>query len=438
MYQIIAIVQLVLFLFLIATYMKKQGLIVLVDQVKIMFILWIVTLILYDFRLSTLYNPNMLINGIGIAIWGSFLILSKFISLKEEDVHFLFKGLKDRNIYTRYYYISNIIFVVAAIVFIYNGYKHGLAIAEENKIGKQELDHYAGYIVYMLVLCAEIKYMLFRNYGRWIDLVILLLSTALLMLTLNRGPMAFLFITIGLYEVFNFINIKEYLQKRTKYMIYGGFIALVLAFMWFFGYIGDMRMKYVMENVYGRTLAEHYGVSELMPSGFLWVYIYLTSPLENIAFSLTNQVVNFTYFNDLFYPFVKFFANIIGKGAEYKEWLMGQATYIPYLEKKVGLNAGSFIPEAFQDLGVAGFVVYLGIYMALAYFSIKLIKNRGRLSSISKILIYTNITSILLWGVFVNSFKIPILIMNIMILLVIEFDYRMGYSEKLLRKISRR
>lgn len=323
-------------------------------------------------------------------------------------------------------------------MFIYNGYKHGLAIAEENKIGKQELDHYAGYIVYMLVLCAEIKYVLFRNYGRWIDLVILLLSTALLMLTLNRGPMAFLFITIGLYEVFNFINIKEYLQKRTKYMIYGGFIALVLAFVWFFGYIGDMRMKYVMENVYGRTLAEHYGVSELMPSGFLWVYIYLTSPLENIAFSLTNQVVNFTYFNNLFYPFVKFFANILGKGAEYKEWLMGQATYIPYLEKKVGLNAGSFIPEAFQDLGVAGFVVYLGIYMALAYFSIKLIKNRGRLSSISKILIYTNITSILLWGVFVNSFKIPILIMNIMILLVIEFDYRMGYSERLLRKISKR
>ncbi|MEG0774584.1 hypothetical protein [Clostridium sp.] len=437
LYEILGIIQLVILLLFLGYYLKKQGVIIFVDQIKIMFLLWIITLILYDLRLSTLYNPTNQINIIVCAIWGSFLILSKFTGLKEEDIHYTFKELKDREIEKRYFNLSNLIFIVAAAFFFYNVYKHGLAIAEENKIDKQAMDHYSGYIVYMLVLVAEIKYILLRNFKRWQDLVIFILSFGILLLTLNRGPIAFLFISLGLYEVFNFINIKERLSSKMRYLTYGGFILLIAAFIWFFGFVGNLRMEYVLENVYERTLWEHYGVGEYMPSGLLWVYIYLTSPLENVAFSLGNQVVNHAYFNNLFYPFVKFFANIIGKGDEYKVWLLDRATYIPYLEKKVGLNAGSFIPEAFQDLGFIGLAVYLLMYMALAYLSISLIKKRVNMSSISKILIYTNVTSLLLWSVFVNSFKMPILLLNIMLLLAIEYDYKQGYSKRLLRIIKR-
>jgi hypothetical protein len=432
-YVAAAVIQLILFSFLMIYFMKKQGLIVLVDQAKIMFILWIVTLILYDFRLSTHYYPTIQINLIVILIWGSFLFLTRFVKLEEEDVHHLFKGFKDKVIYRRYFIISNIIIAIAVLVFAWNVYKYGFAIDDENKIGKQAMDHYAGYIVYMLVLAAEIKYILFRNHKSYIDLIGLGVSAVVLFLTLNRGPIAFLFITIGLYEVFNFINIKDRLTRKTQYMTYAIFVLTVALFIAFFGYMGNLRMDYVLENVYNTTLAKHYGVSELMPSGLLWVYIYLTSPLENAAFSLANQGIQYTYFNNLLYPFVKFIANIFGKGEAYKQWFMDRASYSPYLQEKVGLNTSSFITESFSDLDLAGFIVYLAIYLIIAYLAVKLIKKTVKMSSNCKMLVYTNITSILLWSVFVNSFKIPILLMNIMLLLLIEYDYKKGYSKKLMK-----
>ena len=424
MYQIAAGIQLVLFIILMIIFLKKQGLLVFVDPIKIMFILWIVTLILYDFKLSNLYNPTVQINEIVIGIWASFLILSFFIKLKEEDIHRLFKGFRNRSLYNRYFNISNIIFVIAVLVFAFNVYKYDFAILAKNKIGKQGMDHFAAYIVYMLVLVVEIKYILFRNYKNLIDLIVLILSTIVLLLTLNRGPIAFLFITIALYEVFNFINIKNEISRRTKGLIFGSFIAAILIFIGFFGYIGNLRMNYALTQVLHETLAQHYGMSELVPSGFLWLYIYLTSPLENAAYSIANQAVQYTYFNNLFYPFAKFIANLMGKGAEYKAWVFGRVSYTPYLNEKVGLNAPSFITNAYNDLNLAGLIVYILIYMLIAFLAIWLIKGYLSLSSTCKVLLYTNITSILLWSVFDNSFKIPILLINIIVLLLIEFDYK--------------
>lgn len=433
MYIAIAIIQLILFVFLMTKFMKKQGLIVFVDPPKIMFILWILALILYDFKLSTYYNPTLLINVVVILIWGSFLILSKFIRINKEDIYKLFIDFEGKKLYKRYFKVSNVIFGAALVFFIYSVYKYGFAIAQSNKIGKQGMDHYSAYIVYMLVLAAEIKYILFRNYKKPADLVILILSTVILLLTLNRGPLVFLVTTIALYEVFNFINIKEHLDIKTQYKIYGSFVLVLILTIVFFGYIGNLRMDYVLNYVYHKSLQDFYGMSSLIPSGFLWVYIYLTSPLENMAYSLSNQQVQYTYFNSLFYPFIKLFANIFGKGEAYKQWFVLRGTYTPYLYDKIGLNAPSFIGDAFGDLGFVGFAVYLGIYIAIAYFAAKLIKKSVKLSSICKIIIYTNIVSILLWSVFVNSFKIPILILNIIVLLLIEYEWIFDIVNKLKR-----
>jgi hypothetical protein len=83
-------------------------------------------------------------------------------------------------------------------------------------------------------------------------------------------------------------------------------------------------------------------------------------------------------------------------------------------------------------------LIYLAVYLLIAYLSVKLIKGAVKLSSNCKLLVYTNITSILLWSVFVNSFKIPILILNIILLLAIEYDYKKGYSKRLLRMVKAR
>ncbi|MEG2917982.1 MAG: O-antigen polymerase [Clostridium sp.] len=424
MYQILALIQIVILTVFLVKTSKKQGLTLIVDQGKVMIILWMTALILYNLRLSSLYNPNIHINLVVGLIILSFFILTRKASLKEEDITDVFQGFKEKSEYKIYSRITDIIFIVATLVFLYNVYKYGLEILEANKVEKQQLDHYAGYIVSMLVLVGEIKYILYRRFMGIKDGIVFLGSVIILFLTLNRGPITFLVITIALYEVFNFINIKSRLSRKQIYITYGGFIAAILGFIWFFGYIGNIRMEYAFETVYETNLWEHYGVSTLMPSGFVWVFLYLTSPLENVAFSLANQAINFTYFNNLFYPFIKLFANIIGKGEEYKLWLLSRTTYVPHLESVAGLNAATFIPEAFQDFGILGFIVYLGIYLGVAYISIKIIKKKVNLTSITKLLIYTNTLSLLLWSVFTNSFRMSIIVINIAVLVCIEIGYK--------------
>lgn len=424
MYEVLAIIQILILVAFVANFGRKQGISFLVDQGKVMFILWITALILYNLKISTLYNPNIQINIVVGAILITFFILSKKISVGEDDIKLVFNNFTDRKQYKIYSRIADLIFIIASLVFIYNAYKYGLEILEANKVDKQQVDHYAAYIIYMLVLVSEIKYILFRRFKNIKDFLVLFGSILILFLTLNRGPITFLFITIGIYEVFNFINIKSKLTKKQRGVTYGLLGSLVAVFIWFFGYIGNIRMEYAFEKVYKTTLWKHYGVNEMVPSGLVWIFLYLTSPLENVAFSLENQVVNLTYFNNLLYPFIKFGATILGKGEEYKAWMLTRATYIPHLEKVSGLNAASFIPDAFQDFGVFGFLVYLAIYLLIAYVSIKVIKSKREITSITKILIYTNTLSLLLWSVFTNSFRISILIINIMLLLCIEFGYK--------------
>lgn len=431
MYQFIALIELAIFIFVMRKFLKEDGIISLVDGSKVMLMLWGGATILYNFKLSNLYSPTIEINLITFSIFGGFLILSRYTKLKDQDIKEIAREFEDDSFYKIYSILSTIIFVVGTVVFIYNVIKHGFRITASNKIDKQDMDHYGAYFVYMLILAGEIKYLLFRNYKKVIDAIIFVGTILVLALTLNRGPIGFLFITIGIYEVFNFINIKENISKKKKYGIYAGFFALIAGFIWFFGYVGNMRMEYVLRAVYKRTLWQHYGVSIMIPSGLLWVYMYLTSPIENVAYALANQhSIGNAFLSNLFYPFIKFIANIFGCGNQFKDWLISRGAYTPYLEKKVGLNAMTFIPESFQDGNVVGFIIYLLIYILLAYIAIRIIKSKKDYTPVGRILIYTNIVSMLLWSIFVNSFKIPILILNIFLLLFVEKFIRVRKAKK--------
>ena len=438
MYYLIGILELLFVVFFLYKSYKKTGITTLADCIKLTFILWLVNIGLYNLRLSKLYNPTWQINIIVIIIAVIFYALSRKISLEKNDVELTIKDMKeDKESYNIYSIISTCVFVVSIAVFLYNIKKYGLAILAENKIDKQPFDHYAGYIIYLLVVVAQIKYVLFRVNKNILELVLFTLSLVALILTLNRGPLMYIAVTIYIYELFNLARIKDTINKKVLYGIYALLIGGVILAIAVFGYIGDMRMEYVLENVYKRTINEHYQMSPYIPSGILWVYIYLTSPLENAAYSIINQSYDFTFFNNLFYPFIKLFNNLIGNGDEYKKWLESVEGFTPYLEKKVGLNVSSFIPEAMQDLGYLGVIIYIAIFLALAYFSVALIKKKIKISSIGAITIYSNVISILAWSVFVNSLKIPMLVINIMMIVFIEILNRYGFFKLILNKIKR-
>lgn len=424
MFRIIAVVQLVLLALFIYNQGKKYGLSFLADSGKLMIILWLSAISLYNLQLSTLYAPTLSINLVVMIIVVIFYIVTRFVSLEKKDIFKVLENIKEEDIYKKYFWISNAIIVVGTLVFAFNVYKYGLEILKENRIHKQRMDHYAGYIVYMLALAAQIKYILIRSgkgiKGKIINGCGFLLAVMVLFLTLNRGPLAFIIMAIYIYEVFNIIKLKERLSKKQTYMSFGAMILAGIGCIALFGYMGNSRMEFVLEHIYHKPLHEFYGVSPYIPSGLIWVYIYLTSNLDNAAFALANGAVQHTYFNNLFYPFIKFFANLAGKGTEYKAWVEGRMEYTPYLDKRVGLNVMSFIPESIQDGGYFGIIFYVAIYVALAVFAVYLIKKSKKFSSLGALVVYANVLNMLMWSVFDNSLKIPILILNIFAIVFIE------------------
>lgn len=438
MYFYIGVIQLLILTVMLFKYLKSSGIVVFADGIKLMLFLWLANIGLYNISISKLYNPNYQINIVVIFICIIFFLVGRRKYIKAEDIKISMKEIEDnKEDYIIYKWITNILFLVAFLVFWKNTIKHGLAIFDENKIDKQVIDHYDAYIIYMLVVVAQIKYILFRAKRSFAELIMFILSLGTLMLTLNRGPIAFIVASCYIYEIFNLIKNKDRMSKKILYSIYGGFILVGLIFIYFFGVIGDMRMEYVLNNILHKTINEHYLMPTWVPSGILWIYIYLTSPLENAAFAIAGGGVNFTFFNNLFYPFIKLFANIIGKGEAYKQWLISRGSYQAYLDEEVGLNATSFITDGMQDLGYIGLIVYILIFLALAYLGVQLIKKRIA-SSIGSIIIYANIINILLWSVFSNSLRIPTLILYILFIGFVEVLRKVGVFNRFFNLLNRR
>lgn len=426
----LAIVQLMFLIFFIYRGSKKQGLTFWVDPARIFVILWVTTICLYNFQLSSLYEPTLEINIVVMFIILLIILLLGRFSINKEEVIERFEQIKDEDAYKRYSFLTNIIFVIGVTVFIMNALYYGLAILQENRINKQQMQHYSAYLVYTLTFCAQVKYIVFRSFKKRSDLIMLLVSVGVLFLTLNRGPIFFLITTIYIYEIIQFVKIKEKFSKRRILASYGSLAIAVVITLQLFNYVGNMRIGYALKK-YNKTIQQHYGMNEMMPSSLVWGYMYLTSPLDNAAFSIKNQEVEFTYFNKLLYPFIKLSANIVGQGDEYKQWINSRKSFVPHLEKRAGLNVSSFIAEAYQDLGYAGLLIYIGLYCALVYFTVRIIKRKTMFSSIGVFTIYSNTLNMLLWSVFVNSLKIQILLINLILVLALELDSKFKLSSKL-------
>lgn len=422
MFRVLGVIQVFFIIMLFYKYVKRQGFCIMGDGLKIMLFLWLTDIALYNLQISKLYNPNLLINLVVLGICLSVYLVSRKLELTNSDIEDLMHEEKEHDLYKVYSIISSFIFIAGVILFIVNVKNHGLALLNDDKrIDKQVMNHYHAYVIYMLALVAQIKYILFRQRKKILEIAIFIGSLAILALTLNRGPLAYVVITIYIYELFGFIKKFKQMSKNKKRLIYISFIGFFILSVLAFGFIGDARVAATLARD-NETLNQHYMMPEWLPTSFVWLYIYLTSPLENTAFAILNGGVELTFLNKLFYPFIKLFNNLIGNGDGYKAWLESRGSYEPYLWEKVGLNAKSFIPDAMQDLGIVGVIIYLLLYAVIIGFGVYVIKNRRRFSSIGAIVIYSNIISIILWSVFVSSLSIPVLILNIMLICFVELS----------------
>ena len=95
MFYFIGVLQLLIFGSVLFVGYKKQGLAIVTDAVKIMAMLWLFNIGMYNMQLSGLYNPTWQINLVVMIICSIFLIVGFKSYITEKDVINSVRDLKD-------------------------------------------------------------------------------------------------------------------------------------------------------------------------------------------------------------------------------------------------------------------------------------------------------------------------------------------------------
>lgn len=393
-YGIILLIILMVYCFLCV---KKEGILFIFDYARLGFIIWTLALGLYDLQISNLYHPDIMVNFVGTFVIINFILLMKILP---NDTNRLIDICKNIKLPKRGFLYALYFTLFLGLVSFLKNFNSGLLrfyISNKGMRASIELP----YFFHAMVVVSICFYILFREEKKKRKKIIYLIFSAVTIFleftNLARGPLVFWLVGILFYELCKFI-IRRGSYKVTLKQI-NIFILLFVVVIWGFGVIGDSRTS----GIFGNTATVYYQMPNNIPSGFTWIYIYISSPLENLRYSLANDVINeYGFFNKLLYPIIKFIANILGQGANYKDYVNSLDSISPYLWNKVGLNTSTFAADAYLDANIIGIIVYLIIYDLIGIFLHKLIINK-RINNISKLIIYPLILEITIWSVFTNS-----------------------------------
>lgn len=397
MAKVYGILLLVFLISYCAICIKNEGVLFLFNYARLGFVIWILGLGLYNLSLSSLYHPDLLINIAGTAVILNFALLMKLLPNESGKLIEICRSIKRPK---RGFLVALYFSLALGIVAFLKNYNAGLLRFFISNKGMRA-DISLSYFFHMLVVVSIGFYILFREEKRkrkkiWY-FIICVLSIFLEYTNLARGPLVFWAVGILFYEIFRFVIKRGSYKITAKQTLVFIFLSAVIVFL--FGVIGDVRTS----EIFGTTASSYYRMPDNFPSGFTWIYVYITSPLENLRYSLSNDVVTeYAFFNKLFYPIIKFIANIIGQGSNYANYVNSLNSVSPYLWSTVGLNMSTFMASAYLDAHIIGIIVYLIIYDFIGVFYHKIVLNK-KINNISKIIILPLLLQIPVWSIFTNS-----------------------------------
>lgn len=418
-----AVLLIILVIYIYINY-KKNGFFAFLDISKIAFILWMLVLALYDLGLSTLITPKPLINIVALMIILNFALVGALVSKIPLYLKQLSNNIGNQYIPKTYKIFIYFYFALGLLAFIVTFKTYGFTIFNQNKISRTEISY--GYFYNALVVCVLFFYFVFRLqksvvHKMW-QLIMFVVVMTMLMCLLNRGSLLYIGVGICIIEAIVYYKKKNsnYLSKK---VIIVGVLAL-LGFIYLFGYIGEMRYEYVGKYIYKVTYVERYGFKKGFPSGFGQLYMYLTSPLENFSYIIEHSKVdNYTLFANLFYPFIKVFADMVGQGELFVNWIANTYELTPVLWGKAGLNVMSFMADAYQDFRYLGIAVYLLCYDVEIIMARNILKSK--MLGVSKVIIYSLMIQLIIWSPFDNSvFRIATIWVDIALVFVADYVVR--------------
>jgi oligosaccharide repeat unit polymerase len=181
--------------------------------------------------------------------------------------------------------------------------------------------------------------------------------------------------------------------KLKKSLIQIFLYTLVLIYL--FGLVGDNRTVGGIENPFSDYILDDYkDIMSLMPSGFTWIYMYITANYNNILFSIVNSQPT----NEL-YPI---FMNLV-PGA-LKELVFGEAittnSVVSSVVKDANLTVASFYAGPIIAYGFIGGIIsgILIQLVSLFWYRLALSKNFGYQ------LCYSSIFACIFFSIFYDAF----------------------------------
>ncbi|MCA6438692.1 MAG: oligosaccharide repeat unit polymerase, partial [Chitinophagaceae bacterium] len=192
----------------------------------------------------------------------------------------------------------------------------------------------------------------FTKEKKYRNKVILLLTWPILVM--SRAVLLWVLIEIlCAYLFFNKVNIK-----RTFIIS----ISIVL-FIIVFGLVGDSRSGESSAFSTSAFVNEKYAdIAEKIPSGFVWVYLYATTPINNIVLNINNlePAYSFKYsLNGLMPSFIR--NRLFNENDKYSVVLDDDA-----------FNVSSFFANYLHDFGIIGAIIFVGVLqmiITIFYFS---------------------------------------------------------------------
>lgn len=372
-----------------------------ISPAVLMTIPWCIVLILYSFHMTEnlVLLPLSLIALLvfAICLFSASSIFSYFSILKSERFQKNMVEKIDGNKLMFLIKLQSILWVLGTLFEIF--YSKGVPLLwvilgdsrNYTDFGIPSFHGLMNAFYFSLVSCLFLMYKLTGRYGYLFGVVLFGFWPILM---LGRGIILTVVVQLVIIQIF-------YSEIQLKKMMILGLIAIFVVLG--FGFIGDVRG---LVNPFSHLVASKYELMfDILPSGFLWIYVYITSPLSNLAFNFDS--INPVW--SLYFSKVNLFPSIFRpEGLE-------RADNFLFVEDS--LNVSTIFSSSHSDFGFWGDV---GILILLAVWSGYWFR-RLKFSD-TYILPYSMVGTVMFFSIFYNLFLLyPYIFSTILLGLVAKF-----------------
>jgi len=250
-------------------------------------------------------------------------------------------------------------------------------------------------IYFFIILSRFVNFMVYKDRRSLIQIILLILWSISL---LSRSVIVTAFLQIiGAYLLFRRVSILRLVS------IVGAIAILVIVF----GLVGDFRGVATLDYL---LTDEGITVFEYLPSGFLWVYVYLTSPISNVIANIDNVSPNYIPYFSIINLVPSFLRGDVVQSGSMWSWSLIQEN----------LNVSTMFQGYLLDFGIIGTIFIVSI-IQVSIIKIYLMAKRRKIGCI---IAASVLFQCIICSVFVDFFSSLVYLSEIAIAMAFDFSYK--------------